>query len=282
MKPKFPAIPGNECVAEVIEIGNNVKSVNVGDRIIPASTGLGTWVSHSIYKAKDVMKVPSGVGLIEAASMTVNPCTAYRMLKDFVNLTTGNTVIQNGANSAVGQCVIQLSKAWGLKSIGVVRDRPNLKTLVSDLTNLGATEILTEEEFRKTTIFKENMYERPKLGLNCIGGKSCLEIARNLDHGGVHVTYGGMSREPVDIPTGLLIFKDLKFHGFWMTRWTKENLNSLERQIMFDELFKLVITGQLKGPVHELVPVSEYKFVLENALNLKGFTGKKYILDFTK
>jgi trans-2-enoyl-CoA reductase len=35
----------------------------------------------------------------------------------------GDYVIQNGANSAVGQSVIQIAKAWGLKTINVVRDR---------------------------------------------------------------------------------------------------------------------------------------------------------------
>jgi trans-2-enoyl-CoA reductase len=38
----------------------------------------------------------------------VNPPTAYRMLKDFVKLNPGDTVIQNGANSAVGRNVIQV------------------------------------------------------------------------------------------------------------------------------------------------------------------------------
>ena len=46
----------------------------------------------------------------------------------------------------------------------------------------------------------------------------------NADHpvplqakGGVLVTYGGMSKEPVTIPTGLLIFKDIQLRGYWMS-----------------------------------------------------------------
>lgn len=74
-------------------------------------------------------KVPKGVGIIEASTINVNPPTAYRMLKDFVTLKTGDTVIQNGGNSAVGQLVIQLSKAWGYKTISVVRDRPDINSL---------------------------------------------------------------------------------------------------------------------------------------------------------
>lgn len=46
--------------------------------------------------------------MVEAATIAVNPATAYRMLKDFVPLKSGDTVIQNGANSAVGQAVIQV------------------------------------------------------------------------------------------------------------------------------------------------------------------------------
>ena len=40
--------------------------------------------------------------------MSVNPCTSFRMLNDFVQLEDNDVVIQNGANSAVGQAVIQV------------------------------------------------------------------------------------------------------------------------------------------------------------------------------
>ena len=45
------------------------------------------------------------------------------MLKDFAQLKEGDYVLQNGANSQVGLAVIQLAKAWGLKTINFVRDR---------------------------------------------------------------------------------------------------------------------------------------------------------------
>lgn len=66
---------------------------------------------------------------VEASMFNVNPCTAYRMLKDFVALKPGDTVIQNGANSAVGQLVIQLCKIWGIKTVNIVRDRPDIENL---------------------------------------------------------------------------------------------------------------------------------------------------------
>jgi len=83
---------------------------------------------HSLYYLL-ILQIPKDVGLVEASMMNVNPCTAYRMLKDFVQLKPGDTVIQNGGNSAVGQLVIQLCKIWNYKTINVIRDRPNVQEL---------------------------------------------------------------------------------------------------------------------------------------------------------
>lgn len=61
--------------------------------------------------------------------LNVNPCTAYRMLKDYVPLKPGDLILQNGGNSAVGQNVIQLCKIWGIRSVNVVRNRPEIAHL---------------------------------------------------------------------------------------------------------------------------------------------------------
>ena len=65
---------------------------------------------------------------------------------------------------------------------------------------------ITPNIFRTTQIFK-HICPAPKLGLNCVGGKNASEVIRKLGPKGVLVTYGGMAREPVTIPTSLLIFK---------------------------------------------------------------------------
>ena len=41
--------------------------------------------------------------LESAATLFINPCTAYLMLRNFVHLGEGDCVIQNGANGATGQ-----------------------------------------------------------------------------------------------------------------------------------------------------------------------------------
>ncbi|XP_012267600.2 enoyl-[acyl-carrier-protein] reductase, mitochondrial [Athalia rosae] len=280
-KPQLPAVPGNEGVGVILEVGPGVKNLQVGDKVVPNTGQSGTWRTHATYNSQQLLKVPKELGNIEASMLNVNPCTAYRMLKDFACLKRGDSVIQNGGNSAVGQYVIQLCKIWGILNVSTVRDRPTISDLKEELINLGATEVLTEEEIRTSTVFK-NKLPRPKLALNCVGGKSALEILRHLDNNGTMVTYGGMSREPVTVPTSALIFKNVSVKGFWASQWSKEHLESEERQLMYDELAQLHIAKKLKSPATKLVPFSNYQEAVSNALSLDGKTGVKYVLDMTK
>lgn len=144
-------------------MGNNVSSLKAGDRVVPFQSGIGTWTSHAIYKEISLKRIPKDLGVLEACTITVNPPTAYRMLTDFVRLGPGDTVIQNGSNSAVGQAVFQLCREWKINCVGVVRDRPNIDELRAYLKSLGAAEVLTEEQVRTTQIFKSGQYKKPRL-----------------------------------------------------------------------------------------------------------------------
>lgn len=279
--PKLPFIPGNEAIAEVLECGKNVKNFQVGDRVIPIGGLVGTWRTHALFPNQDVLKVPSNVDNVNAATITVNPATAYRMLRDFVALSPGDTVIQNGANSAVGQAVIQLCKVWNLQSVNVVRDRPNIGKLKNKLKSLGATEVLTEEEVRTTTLFKSKTLPAPKLAFNCVGGKSATNVMRHLAENGVLVTYGAMSREPLTIPNSALIFKDIAFRGFWISKWSKEHTLE-ERQQMYNEIFALMGKGQFEPPAHRLISLDEYKEALIQLADVKGMVGEKILFDLTR
>lgn len=93
------------------------------------------------------------------------------------------------------------------------------------------------------------------------------------------VTYGGMSREPVTIPTSAFIFKDITFRGFWMTRWTRENKTSEERKQMFDNLAKYYCNGEMKAPEHQLIPMSNFTEAIMKASSVQGFVGCKFLLD---
>ncbi|XP_036112207.1 enoyl-[acyl-carrier-protein] reductase, mitochondrial isoform X4 [Molossus molossus] len=179
--PKLPAVGGNEGVGQVVAVGSSVTAVKPGDWVIPATAGLGTWRTEAVFSEEALLSIPSDIPLHSAATLGVNPCTAYRMLMDFEQLQPGDSVIQNASNSGVGQAVIQIAAALGLRTINVVRDRPDIQKLTDRLKTLGAEHVITEEELRKhemKNFFKD--MPQPRLALNCVGGKSSTELLRHL------------------------------------------------------------------------------------------------------
>ncbi|KAE8602406.1 hypothetical protein XENTR_v10013980 [Xenopus tropicalis] len=270
--PCFPAIGGNEGVGEVIKVGCNVNSVKPGDWVIPTDSGFGTWTTHAVCQAHQVTSIPNNISLISAATVSVNPCTAYRMLMDFVTLNPGDTVIQNGANSTVGQAVIQICSSMGINTINVIRDRPNVNALIEKLRSLGATYVITEETLQKqemADIFK--VVERPKLALNCVGGRSAGDLFTHLMDGSTMVTYGGMSRKPTPVPAKAVIFRNIKLYGFWMTQWKKDNLHDVAKiKGMLSDLIEMVRKGHLLEPACTQIPFKEYETAFHDSLNPCG------------
>ena len=63
------------------------------------------------------------IGLVSAATILVNPFMADRMIADFVKLEPDDWVVRNGANSSIGQNVLQLAHIRGFKTINIIRDR---------------------------------------------------------------------------------------------------------------------------------------------------------------
>ncbi|TLS22285.1 uncharacterized protein PpBr36_09909 [Pyricularia pennisetigena] len=272
------AVPGNEGCFEVVSVGSGVKSLKKGDWAIPASTGMGTWRTHALVDNADraLLRVPDGdapLTPIQAATVSVNPSSAYRMLRDYVDLVElsvqafrsgsgadgGAWFIQNGANSGVGRAAIQLGRLWGLRSVNVVRERDTpeaTEQLKRELRDLGATVVVTEAELLDRGFPARLREEWTKgqplmLGLNCVGGKSATQLARVLSEQGTLVTYGAMSKQPVALPTGLLIFKDIRFRGFWLSRWADGDRDGKRRTI--EELLALMRKGQFSdAPVDEV------------------------------
>nr|XP_020445823.1 trans-2-enoyl-CoA reductase, mitochondrial isoform X2 [Monopterus albus] len=276
--PDLPAVGGNEGVAQVVEVGSQVKSLKTGNWVIPRDAGLGTWRTEAVLAEDDVISLPDDIPLLSAATLGVNPCTAFRMLSDFEDLKPGDSVIQNAANSGVGQAVIQIAAARGINTINVVRDRPEFLQLSDRLRSIGATYVIREEALRRPEI-KElfKTCPKPKLALNGVGGKSATELLRHLQVGGSMVTYGGMAKQPITIPVSALIFKDVKIRGFWVTRWKRDQSHDGRAfRSMLDKLCSLIQQGKLTAPPCTNVAFQDYHKALDTAV--QPFTSAKQVL----
>ncbi|KAG8762039.1 mitochondrial 2-enoyl thioester reductase, partial [Ceratobasidium sp. 423] len=254
--PSPAFIGGNEGVGQVERIGSGVTELTVGDWVIMTKPQSGTWASHMYAATKDVTRVDKRVGEARAATITVNPPTARRMLSDFRTLEAGDYVIQNGANSAVGQAVIQIAAAHNLKTINIIRDRPNVDELKQYLISLGASHVITEQELMgesmRAKVKEWTQGKGIKLGLNCVGGKPTTILAKHLGPDAALVSYGAMSKEPLSLPTSLFIFKNLTSYGYQQTRWYETHTLG-ERQAMLQEITDLMLADKLKSPDHEIL-----------------------------
>ncbi|KAK5128348.1 hypothetical protein LTR85_003016 [Meristemomyces frigidus] len=287
------AVGGNEGVAEVIAKGGSVKGIEKGDWVIMKKQGFGTWRTHAQTTADNLMPIRNKEGLKveQVGTVSVNPMTAYRMLKDFVDLKPGEWFIQNGANSGVGRAAIQLGKLWGYKSINVVRKRESgMEELKKDLKSLGADVVVTDEEveskdFRDKIKELTNGGREPiRLGMNCVGGKLVNSMAKHLAPSSHMVTYGAMSKQPVSLPTGLLIFKNISFDGFWVSRWSNENPE--QKEACVTEVLDMTREGKFRDV--PMQPVKwEYETKQEELVDavqgtLEGFRSGKGIFVFGK
>lgn len=261
------AVGGNEGAFEVISTGSGVKDIKKGDWVIMKKTAQGTWRTHGQFDESQLLRINDKTGLtpLQVGTVSVNPCTAYRMLKDYCDwdwLRQGEEwFIQNGANSGVGRAAIQLGRVWGLKSINVIRDRDTpeaTEALKKELYDLGATSVVTESEVLASAPFRDYIKsitrdgrEPIRLALNCVGGKAATALAKHLVPYSRFVTYGAMAKQPLILPAGMLIFSNISFEGFWVSQWS--NKNPQLKLDTINDILGLIRDGRFKDvPSHEV------------------------------
>ncbi len=256
---ELPAVAGREGVGEVVGVGPGVTAPAIGTLVrMPEETGV--WREAVVAKAADLWVIPAGVPVEQAAMAFINPPTAWRMLHDFVKLERGDWVMQNAGTSAVGVLVAQLARHLGLNCLSVVRDVGGENTLLA----AGAAGVVAEDSGYEKDVRKLTGGAPVKLALNAVGGESVGRLCRAVAPGGVVVTYGGVTAEPMRFPTRYLIFNDIQMRGFWLDRWVRTQPAG-EVQAMMEKIFGLLREGVLSQPVAARYPLGEWRTALEHA-----------------
>ncbi len=254
-----PVIIGHEGIGVIVEVGSQVKNVSVGDHAIVYG-GPGAWCRVRQVDSARVVPVPKEIPFEQAAMLTVNPPTAWLMLQQFVLLKAGDWIVQNAANSVVGRWVIHICARYEINTMNVVRREELFEPLKQD----GATEVITDQDRFNKTIKEKIANDEMKLALNAVGGQNASELAKSLSPGGIHVTYGAMGKEPLQMSNALLIFQDIQFRGFWLTRWYKQADYSDVKQ-MFDEITEILLRRKIEIPIAKTYGLEEYQKAVEHA-----------------
>lgn len=274
--PCLPTVPGDEGVGEVVEIGNLVSRLTVKQRVIMSTRQLGTWRYYGIFHERDVHPISPNIPLADAAMLSISPCTAWKLLHDFKKLYNLQCVIQNAANSPVGQCIIQICKALDIHTFNIVASRCGYQNVKEYLKELGGNIVVTLEEAECFPCYPSSV-SRPVLALNCLGGRFEDVMVRLLESGGALVNYGCA----YDLPPQQNCYRpDISYHRFNLNEWDR-CATPVQRDLLLKNIVELIVSNKLKPPIHETMELRHYIQALECTVPCEAYAVSNILFDFT-
>ncbi|WP_367106666.1 zinc-binding dehydrogenase [uncultured Psychrobacter sp.] len=266
-KPKMPAIAGSEAVGIIDAIGDEVKDLEVGQRVAAASVQ-ATWAEYFVAPKDMVFAIPESLDDEMAAQLIAMPLSALMMI-EFLELQPGQWVIHNAANGAVGKSFAMLAAARGIKTINVVRSQDALK----ELAELGIkNNVSTSDDDWKEQVRHIVGDEKISAAVDSVGGENSGELLSLLGHYGTLASFGLMSGKPMVINPTDMIFKQALMKGFWGSKLSQE-MSVEHKKRLINELIDRAVNGQLKLPVEGVFDLADITQAVSGKLQA-GKNGK--------
>ena len=255
LKPPMPATPGAECVGRIAAVGSAVTHLAQGQLVINLQRE--NWAQQRRVKAVDVIALPAGIDLAQAAMVRINPPTAKLLLSDIVDLKAGDWIIQNVGNSAVGKLVIHFARTRGLRTLSVVRR----EDAFAELLALGVDACIIDGDDLDTRAAVATGGAPIRLGLDAVSGAACARIAACVADVGTVCNYGAMSGEAATIGTADTIYRGVTLTGFMLGRFLARR-SYQEIAALYTEIAKDVAAGKIHAPVEKIYPIERIRDAL--------------------
>ena len=126
VQPPLPFTPGTEVAGTVDKVGEGVKHVRAGDRVI-AFVGIGGFAEYACAPAALVAPIPPGVSDTVAAAFTLTYATSHHALFDRGQLKSGETLLVLGAGGGVGLAAVELGKVAGARVLAAASSGEKLQ-----------------------------------------------------------------------------------------------------------------------------------------------------------
>lgn len=218
-RPERPFSPGAEVAGVVEAVGEDVKGVRKGDRVI-AVPGWGGMVERLAVPANTLAPMPDGMSFEEAAALIMTYGTSYYALKDRAQLQPGETLLVLGAAGGVGAAAVELGKAMGAHVVAAASTSDKVEFALE----MGADNGLTypsgamDKAARKdlSTEFKRATgRDGADVVYDAVGGDYCEPALRAMDWNGRYLVVGFPAGIPA-LPLNLTLLKSVSVIGvFW-------------------------------------------------------------------
>ena len=240
-KPKT-TILGFDFSGEVVEIGKNVTSFKVGDKVFGGTTSLGCYAEYTCVNMDDVITtMPKNSSYQSATPLSGSGITVMNFLKGLAKLKTGDTLLINGASGSLGTYAVQIAKYFGAEVTGVC-STTNMK-MVKDL---GADYVIdyTNEDFTKNDKQYDVIFDTV--------GKTTFSHCRNsLTENGIYLS------SVLSIPILLQMIKTFLFGSKKVKSSSTGMLPVKERLDYLLELKELLKTETIKTVIDNSYPLSQ-------------------------
>src|SRR6476661_8995620 len=217
--PQPPAGVGAEGVGRVLAVGPGEDQSLVGARVVLLPTYRhGTWATHVIAAATDVVVVPDDIDTVQLAMVGINPMTAMLMLRDYGNPWMPDRWIgQTAGNSAVGEYVIKLARRFGWKTVSVVRR----EAAAEQVRSAGGDRVVIDDDNLESNLAQSLNGTELDIVVDSVGGRPARELGHHLRFGGTLVSYAALSGQGASVSVLELIGRYLNSTGFWLIHWLR-------------------------------------------------------------
>ena len=241
----LPAIGGNEGAGVIDALGAGVEGLSVGQRVVKLGEA-PTWQEAVVLPPDDVLLIPDALSDEAATQLFVNPLTAWLLLRAVPDLGPGDTIIQTAGASAVARIVTELARRMGIQVVAIVRRDDH----VDRLRELGAVPVVAEANTSDTrrSLRQAVGDAGAQAVFDPVAGDAGALALSGLGDGGTHVVFGALSGEPLPVPPGTLIYKNVTVQGVWRTQWFSRTPR-VESRAALTELASLAADGAFSLPV---------------------------------
>lgn len=242
--PGAPAYPGLECSGVVAAVGPEVTGWAVGDEVCALLAG-GGYAERVAVPAGQLLPVPAGVDLVDAAALPEVACTVWSNVVRLARLTEGETLLVHGGGSGIGTFAVQLGAALGATVVVTARAGKHER-----LRALGAAHTVDYqeqdfvEEVRRVTGGRG-----ADVILDIIGGAYLPRNVAALATGGRLVVIGMQGGRKGELDLGMLLTKRASVHATALRSRPVVEKAEIVRGVR-EQVWPLVEAGKIRPVVH--------------------------------
>ncbi len=254
VKKKLPIVAGFEGSGEVVASGGGLLANYLkGKRVACAAPldGDGTWAEYVLTQAGLCVPLLKQTDTEQAASLIVNPFTAWALLER-ARRARAAAVVQTAAASALGRMIVRLAAKRGVPLVNVVRRVEQVELLIRE----GARYVLNSSDADFDKQLSDLCRElRVTIGFDAIAGEMTGRILNAMLAGGRVYVYGALSQEGCVIHPRSFIFEKKSVEGFWLSHWLRSQ--SLYGKIITSRKVQRLLGNELKTEIRARLPLEK-------------------------